>query len=138
LKPEEGQASIDRVGWDNRLVLKDLPFGEACVVGRIAIALVVDEGCGSGFDRSAGLIPAAADAIDRARTEGRRIVFLLLADSDDNIVGGSDCRNEESVLVHSVELVQGPDASVPVISFYGFIISAITAANSGATASFRL
>lgn len=97
--------------WNNRLVLEGFSLSEAYAKGRIAILLVM-QCC---FRSRLGFSRIANDAVNSTQTGehedcsgrgGRRVIFLILADADNHVVVFRDGRDQESMLVHSVKLVQ--------------------------------
>jgi hypothetical protein len=112
--------------WNNRLILEGFPLSKLYLDGRIAIALVVDIGpCANpGLPRYLDHGPVGRD--DTRKHKGgagganRRVIFLILANSDSEIIGFIDCGDKHPMLVHSVKAVDGPEPVVPLslVRFY--------------------
>jgi hypothetical protein len=128
---QEVGGAIDEFGklaqrWNNRLVLEGFPLSELYLDRRIAIALVVDVGPGAdpGFPRFADYGPIgqldADQHVNRPRGASRRVIFLILADRDNEITGLDDCGDEHSMLIHSIKAVKAPEPTVTasLVRFY--------------------
>ncbi len=113
--------------WDNRLVLEDFPLTEHYLNGRIAIALIVEISGSSGVGFSAftddGSISTcnADDTINSSSHDWRRLLFLILPDADNDVVGNRNGGNEHAMLIHSVKHVEGVETRIApsLVRFYG-------------------
>jgi hypothetical protein len=98
--------------WNNRLVLENLSLTKAYIECRIAIFLVMDCGLasGSGFatllDSNAVGSNYGRNSIHGSRRDRRRIIFLFLADCDHEMMLMANRRNQQSMLVHSVQTIE--------------------------------
>jgi hypothetical protein len=112
--------------WDNRLVLEGFALSELYLNGRIAIALVVDKGpCADpGLSRFPDHSPIGrrdtANHEDGPSAASRRVIFLFLANGDNEIIRLGDRRNKHSMLVHSVKSIERPESGISssLVRFY--------------------
>jgi hypothetical protein len=112
--------------WDNRLVLEGFSLSELYLDGRIAIALVVDVGlCADpGFSRYLGHGPIGRGDShkhkDSTRGRTRRVILLILSDSDNEMSGFGERRDKQPMLIHSVKTIEGKKSRISpgLIWFY--------------------
>ena len=112
--------------WDNRLVLEGFPLTKLYLDGRVAIALIVDVSGGAGPDVSSPLDNSpigghnSTDGENRAWRNRRRVLFLILSDANNNVIGDNDRGDEHAVLLHSVKLVESNETRVApsLVRFY--------------------
>ena len=113
--------------WDDRLVLEGFPLTKLYLDGRIAIAPIMDVSGGAKADISGFLNDGSISGGNSANSESspcrdrRRILFLFLADADDNVIGNNDGGHKDAVLIHSVKLIESVEQRITptLVRFYG-------------------
>ena len=91
--------------WDERLTFEGASLWKEYAKGRISVVCYVHTGaCGNCLESAA--------SIHSKRNIGESITVIVMC-ADTGNLGDADCRDQQSVFVHDIKLVEGPEGIIP-------------------------